>query len=504
MDRTSELIRMEHIHKAFSGVSVIKDVGLVLEEGEILGLVGENGAGKSTLMNLLTGVIPFDSGEIRYKGKLWKPRNALESQLAGISFIHQELDLFENLNVMENMFIENLPKRLGFFTDKKAMHDRAQQVIERIGGGLVLNTLVRDMEMGKRQMLEIAKAISRNASVIIFDEPTTSLTAAEKEKLFLVIGDLKAEGRSIIYISHNLDEIFRLCDRIMVMRDGRHVDTLVNKGVSRETLVHLMVGRPVDSIFPYTPRKNSGVAMELRNIRKEPVVRGISLQIHHGETLGLFGLMGAGRSELLRCVWGVESMDSGEVIVEGESLKSPNPMRCIGRNMAFLTENRGHEGLLLDKSVEENLALTNLKALSKRFGMIDFVRQHSLTEKMVDKLGIKTYDQRTQTARKLSGGNQQKIVVGKWLLTKPSIFMLDEPTRGIDVGAKAEIYELINQLALSGNAILVVSSEMEELMGICDRIIVINKGEISGELKRAEFNQERLLQLAFGVRRSEQ
>lgn len=493
-----ERIKMEHICKSFSGVDVIKDVELVLYTGEVLGIVGENGAGKSTLMNLLTGVYSIDAGSILFEGEPFCPRNPLDAQIKGISFVHQELDLFDNLTVLENLFIECLPTRMRFFKDKKKMYRIAHSVVDRIGGVLDLNTIVRDLEIGKKQLLEIAKAISKNAQVIIFDEPTTSLSISEKKKVFELIDNLCKGGTSILYISHNLEEVLCLSNRIMVMRDGRNVATLENKGVSRDMLVQLMIGREVGNIFQYHSQKLGKVALEVCNIYRDNIIRGISLSVQHGEILGIFGLMGAGRSELLRCIWGLDEMDGGDVFVEGEHLQFLSPIICIKNGMAFLTENRGHEGLLLDKSVEENLVLTNLRILGRRFGFINYNLQAEMCMSMVSKLNIRTYNARVQTVRKLSGGNQQKTVLGKWLLTKPSIFLMDEPTRGIDVGAKAEIYELINQLAEAGNAIVMVSSEMEELMGVCNRILVVHKGKISGSLNRNEFTQEHLLQLAFG------
>lgn len=495
-----EILRMEHICKSFSGVQVLDDIELTLYEGEVLGLVGENGAGKSTTMNLLTGVFPCDTGSIYYKGEQFSPKNSLDAQKRGISFIHQELEQFLNLTVLENLFIEDFPIKGKAFIDRKKMRSEAERAIARIGDGLSLNSIVGELELGKRQMLEIAKAISHNASVIIFDEPTTSLSAAEKMKLFELINDLRKSGTAIIYISHNLQEIIQLCDRIMVMRDGRNVETLENKSITQETIVRLMVGREMRNVYPYYAKEPGACALSIRNISRGAMVQGASLDLLKGEVHGLFGLMGAGRSELMRCVFGIDEMEKGELWLDGVLVEKPTPAVCIKKGMAFLTENRGQEGLLLDKTVEENLVLTCIQKLKNRFGLLKQKEQDSMSQEMVDRLNIKTYNKRIQVARKLSGGNQQKIVVGKWLLTDPDIFIMDEPTRGIDVGAKAEIYELINNLALSGSSVLMVSSESSELMGVCDRISVMYKGSVVGTLKRSEFSEERLLQLAFGMK----
>lgn len=495
-----EIVRMEHIHKSFSGVQVLNDVELTLYEGEILGLVGENGAGKSTTMNLLTGVFPIDQGTVYYKGSEFSPKNSLEAQKQGVSFIHQELEQFLNLTVLENLFIEDFPTKGKVVNDRKKMQKLAEEAIERIGGGLNLKSIVGELEMGKRQMLEIAKAISHNASVIIFDEPTTSLSAAEKKKLFEVMNDLRAAGTGIIYISHNLQEVLQLCDRIMVMRDGKNVRTVENKGITQADLVQLMVGREMQNVYPYSAKQPGENALSIRNVSRGNMVHNASLDVKKGEVHGLFGLMGAGRSELMRCVFGVDEMESGEIWLGDAQLKKLSPSVCIAAGMAFLTENRGQEGLLLDKTVEENLVVTSIQKLKTKLGLIDRKKQDEMSAKMVDQLKIKTYNKHVQVARKLSGGNQQKIVVGKWLLTDPSIFIMDEPTRGIDVGAKAEIYELINKLALDGNSVLMVSSESSELMGVCDRISVMHKGTVVGTLERSEFTEERLLQLAFGMK----
>lgn len=503
METRQELLRMERISKSFSGVQVLKDVDLTLYQGEVLGLVGENGAGKSTLMNLLTSVFPKDTGNITYKGQPFLPRNSLEAQIAGISFIHQELDLFSNLSVMENMFIELMPTKFGFVADRAKMKQIAQKAIDEVGGGLELNTLVENLEMGKRQLLEIAKALSKNASIIIFDEPTTSLSASEKQKLFEVIESLRAKGTSIIYISHHLDEVFRLCNRIMVMRNGQNVITLDNQNLTKEQLIAYMVGRELGAVYPYIEKHPGDVVLRANHLARGSEVQDVSFEVRKGEVVGMFGLMGAGRSEMLRAVFGLDPIDGGTVEVKGKLVDHPTPQKSIALGMAFLTENRRSEGLFLDKTVTNNLMIANLKEMSNKFGFMDDHESDKMSRDMVERLMIKTYNKDVQVTRKLSGGNQQKIVIGKWLMIKPDIFLLDEPTRGIDVGAKREIYELINDLASDGSTIFMVSSEMEELMGVCDRILVMHKGRISGEVQRADFNQQRILNLAFGVKEAE-
>ena len=498
-----ELLRMEHISKAFSGVQVLEDVNLVLYPGEVLGLVGENGAGKSTLMNLLTSVFPKDTGEITYKGQPFHPHNSLEAQIAGISFIHQELDLFGNLTVMENMFIENLPTKLGFVTDRAKMKKIAQAAIDEVGSDMKLSDLVDNLEMGKRQLLEIAKALSKNASIIIFDEPTTSLSAGEKQKLFEVIENLRKKGTSVIYISHQLEEVFHLSNRIMVMRNGKNVITLENRNLTKEQLIAHMVGREMGAVYPYVEKHPGETVLSVRNLARGNEVKDVSFEIHKGEVVGMFGLMGAGRSETLRAIFGLDPIDAGTVEVNGKHAEHPTPQKSIASGMAFLTENRRTEGLFLEKTISNNLMIANLKEMTKKFGFMDDCESNRKTGEMVDRLLIKTYDKDVQVARKLSGGNQQKVVFGKWLMIKPEIFLLDEPTRGIDVGAKREIYELINQLASEGSTIFMVSSEMEELMGVCDRILVMHKGTITGEVQRKDYNQQKILNLAFGVKEAQ-
>lgn len=494
-------LELKNITKSFGQVKVLTDVTLSLRKGTILGLVGENGAGKSTMMNILGGVYKRDSGEILLDGKSFDPKDPKASKDAGIAFIHQELNLFTSLSVAENLFITDMPKlgRTGIVSFRK-MKKEAKEKLLRLGiDDFSPDAIVGTLPMGQRQLVEITKAIVGNANIIILDEPTTSLSAKEKEKLFKIMHDLKAEGKSIIFISHILEDVFEHCDEITVLRDGQIISQKPTQELTHADVIRMMVGRELNKIYPTVEKDIGEVVFEAKGISQSGRFKDIDISLRAGEIVGLFGLMGAGRTELLRCLFGVDKIDSGEIMFEGIPLKKITPEACIENGMAFITENRREEGLLLGKTVKENIAMASLKELSKRwFGFIDFKGETNMANQMVEELRVRTFDASKQDVLNLSGGNQQKVVLSKWVTRRPKVFLLDEPTRGVDVGAKFEIYNIINDLAKNKSTVLMVSSEMEELMGMCDRILVMCHNEITAEFKKGEYDQEKIITAAIG------
>lgn len=484
------------ISKSFFGVPVLKGVNLDLEQGEALGLIGENGAGKSTLMNILGGVIPPDGGSMRLGGAEYAPRNPREAALRGIGFIHQELNLFPNLSVAENFFLDRFPRRLGF-VQGGVMRKRAKELLEAVRLEVSPDLLVEKLSPGERQLVEIARALGQEARVLIFDEPTTSLTARETERLFELIRRLVQEGRAIVYISHILGDVRALCERVVVLRDGEKVGEGRTQDLGVPQMIRLMVGRNLEGLYPLrTSSPTSEAVLEARDLSQSGVIEGINLRLYRGEVLGIFGLMGSGRSELARILFGLDPFERGEIRVGETVFVKPNPRARIQAGMAFVTENRREEGLLMDSSILENLGLVALGRFAKG-ATVDYPRLREAGQRTSQALRLKADNLTTQLARSLSGGNQQKVVLGKWLLSEPRVFLLDEPTRGVDVGAKYEIYSIIGELATKGAGVLVISSELEELLGICDRILVMANGEIQAEFRREKFDRERILTAAF-------
>lgn len=493
--QNENILELNKIEKSFSTVKVLKGVSLKLKRGTILGLCGENGAGKSTLMNVLCGVYQKDGGEILFDNKEFSPKDPLDAKKAGIAFIHQELNLFLNLTVRQNFMIEDLPKK-GLFIDTGKIKKIAEEQLRSIDNSISVDTLVEDLNMGHRQMVEIAKETAKDAKVVVFDEPTSSLSTKECQNLFKIIREMAAKGISIIYISHIIDDIFSLCNEIMVLRDGATIGQKPVSGLTKNEVIHMMVGRELTNLFPYVEKKPGAVVFKAEHIGFENMVKDVSFSLRSGEIIGMFGLMGAGRSELANAVFGTQKMDMGEVFVNGKRIPKVQPdiMKEIG--IAYITENRREEGLLMNKSVKENITLANLNELSSKWHFVDNKKEKDCAQDQINNFNIKTFDMDRQTASQFSGGNQQKIVFAKWLVTKPMIFILDEPTRGVDVGAKYEIYNYINELAKSGSAVLFISSEMEELMGVCDRIMVMSKGKLVGDMERGEYKPDKLLELA--------
>jgi ABC-type sugar transport system ATPase subunit len=494
------LLVYDGIAKSFFGVPVLEGVSFSLSPGEVLGLVGENGAGKSTLMNILGGVLQPDGGAMRLAGQPYAPLSPDEAAAARVGFIHQELNLFPNLSVAENLFLGAFPRRFGLWIDRSALRLRARALLAQVSLDVSPDALVETLSPGERQLVEIAKALAADARVIIFDEPTTSLTARETERLFTLIARLRAEGRALIYISHALKDVLHLCDRVLVLRDGRAVACAAAAETSEDKLIALMVGRDLAQLFPPRDvRPSEAPLVEVRDLSQPGIAEGISFTLHKGEVLGIGGLMGAGRSELARMLFGLDPISRGEIRVDGARYLHRSPAESIRRGLAFLTESRREEGLLMNGPIAQNALLASLRSYARGpLGLMDDTAASADAARISREVQIAASKLGSAPVRTLSGGNQQKVVLAKWLLTKPRIFILDEPTRGIDVGAKHEIYRLINQLAAAGAGILLISSELEELAGMCDRVLVMRQGEIAGGLDREAFDREAFMRLALG------
>ncbi len=492
------VLRMTGVTKSFTGVQVLHGLSCDLRKGEVLGLVGENGAGKSTLMNIVGGVLPMDSGRMELAGKPYAPHSPLSATAEGIAFVHQEPNLFGNLTVAENLFLDGFPRTRFGAIDRRETRRLTQACMDRFALPVTPDAQVGTLSAGIRQMVEISKGLMKNARIMIFDEPTTSLSKREKEDLFKTIAGLKAKGISIIYISHILDDVLRICDRITVLRDGLVVETRAAVAFTEHELIRCMVGREMTQVFPAVAKDvGETVLLEARDIRWADKVNGVSLALRAGEMVGLYGLMGAGRTELAKVLFGVEQRDGGDIAMNATPLPRVSPVVCIGENAAFITEDRHHEGLLMTKPVDDNLSLVKMSTLRNRMGVVNVREQGRYNRQSILDLRIKVADSRTQLANSLSGGNQQKVVFGKWVMNQPKIFILDEPTRGVDVGAKFEIYSIIVNLAKAGSAVLFISSEIEELIGTCDRILVMSGGRITGDVPKAGFDRERILELAL-------
>jgi len=497
----SDALAFSGITKSFFGVTVLEGITLALPAGHVLGLIGENGAGKSTLMNVLGGVLAPDAGTMSLHGEPYAPAGPREASARGVAFIHQELNLFTNLSIAENLLIDGFPRRRGTpFLDRGAVRAHAREQLARVELDVDPDTRVEQLSVGERQLVEIAKALGGDARLIIFDEPTTSLTARESERLFRLIDRLRGEGRSMIYVSHVLGDVDRICDDIAVLRDGR----LVGAGAAAEfpvsRMISLMVGRSIDQLFP--PRETTSaeeLALEVEGVSQTGIVEDISFCVRRREVVGVFGLMGSGRTELARIVFGLDPHEAGTIRVAGKETRRRSARGSIRSGLAFVTENRREEGLLMDISIADNIALASLPRFARpRTGVVDRGRLSGFVGQIAESLRIRSSAIARQPARALSGGNQQKVVIGKWLATEPSVLILDEPTRGVDVGAKYEVYSIVAERAANGMGVLVISSELDELMGICDRILVMSRGELVGEFPRDRFDAERILAAAFG------
>ena len=489
------ILSMKGITKSFSGVAALKNAALDLKAGEVVALMGENGAGKSTLMKILTGIYSKDSGEIQYMGQEVCFKGPAESEEAGISIVHQELNMMNDLTVAQNLFIGR-EEMNGFLIDDKKMNEKARELFKVLKIDINPAEKIGNLTVGKQQMVEIAKAISSKAKVIIFDEPTAALTDSEIEELFKVIRDLKKQGTGMVYISHRMDEINVISDRVIVMRDGEYVGTLITKECCKDDIIKLMVGRAIfgEPKTASNVAKDAPVVLKCENLNRGKAVKDVSFELRKGEILGFSGLMGAGRTEVARLIFGADKKDSGKIFINGKEVTINTPEDAVAHGIGYLSEDRKRYGLIVDKSVEENTVISSLNDFVKGI-FIDKAKSKEVSQKYVESLKTKTPSV-SQLVKKLSGGNQQKVVIAKWLVKNSDILIFDEPTRGIDVGAKSEIYALMERLAKEGKSIIMISSELPEVLRMSDRVIVMCEGRITGILDIAEANQEVIMQSA--------
>ncbi|HEL1182281.1 TPA: sugar ABC transporter ATP-binding protein [Streptococcus equi subsp. zooepidemicus] len=488
-------IEMTAISKSFGTNKVLEKIDLVLHSGQVHALMGENGAGKSTLMNILTGLFPASSGTIVIDGVEKQFSNPQEAEAFGISFIHQEMNTWPDMTVLDNLFLGREIKGSFGLLDQKAMKEKAKRAFDRLGISIPLDLPIGSLSVGQQQMIEIAKSLLSEVSLLVMDEPTAALTDRETESLFQMIASLKKAGVGIVYISHRMEEIFRVTDLITVMRDGIVVDTKPTAETNPAELVKKMVGRDIDDYYPAKAAELGELVFEVENLSGE-CFKDISFQVRRGEILGFSGLMGAGRTEVMRAIFGLDKRTAGRIRLNGQDIQVTNPVQAIRAGIGFLTEDRKEEGLILDFSIKDNMTLPSHKDFSKN-GFFDDKTSRDFVQKMMDRLRIKS-GRPEMVVGNLSGGNQQKVVLAKWIGIAPKVLILDEPTRGVDVGAKREIYQLMNELAERGVPILLVSSDLPEVLGVSDRIVVMHEGRITGELSRGEATQEKVMQLATG------
>ena len=488
---------MNGISKSFDGNSVLNNVQFSVKKGEIHALMGENGAGKSTLMKILTGIYARDTGEVKVRGKLVDFKNPKEAEHAGIAVIHQELNILPDLTVAENLFLGN-EKTFGKsgILKTKEMNKKAKMILGELGLDVDVKTIARELSVGKQQIIEIAKAMSSNAEVIVMDEPTAALTEREIVSLFETIRALQSNGVSFVYISHRMEEIFALCDRITILRDGNYVGVKEIKETSFDEIVQMMVGRELGERFPERNATIGDVKLTASGLTRNGYFEDISFELRKGEVLGIAGLMGAGRTEVAQSLFGYKKLQKGTILLNGKPVKISSPLQAKKLGFGYVTEDRKSEGLIVDFSVKDNLSLTNFNKVSSN-GIIKANEEKALYETMVKRLGVRTSGP-NQAAKSLSGGNQQKVVIAKWLGIEPNVLILDEPTRGVDVGAKKEIYSIINELAEKGVAILMISSELPEIIGMADRVLVMHEGTLTAELQKDEMTQERIMHYATG------
>ena len=488
------LVKMDNITKTFPGVKALDDVSFTLKRHEVVALLGENGAGKSTLVKVLSGVHNCESGDIYIDGERVENLSPKKAQELGITIIHQELNMCPHLTVAENIFLGRELSRYSFMNNR-LMHKRAREILDQLDIDIDTEALVGDLPMSKQQMVEIARALSVNSKILIMDEPTSSLSSKEIDELFAIIRTLKAKGCGIIYISHRLDELVHIVDRVVIMRDGKYITSFDFDQSRLPEIITNMVGREIKEKYPRITCDKGECIMEVKNLNAGKLVRNISLELYEGEILGIAGLIGAGRSETARAIFGVDPHQSGEIILDGKTITVNRPIDAIKNGIVLVPEDRKKDGLCTKLSIRENISLPNLDIMSMVGGIINRNREETIVEKTIKDFNIRTASTETD-AENLSGGNQQKVVVARWLVMNSRVVIFDDPTRGIDVGAKVEIYNLMNELKAKGVGVMFISSEMQEIMGISDRILVMCDGRITGEMDIKEATQKKILEYA--------
>ncbi len=496
-----EILSLNNITKDYPGVKALDDVSISFEKGEVHALVGENGAGKSTFIKTISGAIEPTSGTIVFEGKEYSHLTPSQSIELGIAVVYQELIQFEAMSVVDNIFM-GMSDKEKMVLDKKDRFKRAKELLEIFDAEFSPNDLIRDLSVANRQIVELAKAVVMNAKIVIMDEPTAAITVAEQEKLYKLVHKLKNDGITVIYISHRLSELFLICDRVSVLRDGKFIKTMNIKDTDQDDLIKHMVGRELGNTYPEKKPASDEVVLEVENVTGNGV-HDISFKLHKGEILGFAGLVGAGRTELMHVIYGAAKKTSGKIIKNGKECHYKLPSQAVKDGIGLIPEDRKFQGCFVDKPINWNISISNLDSISGKGGVVNTKKEKELAEKYRDRMKIKT-PYLDQLANNLSGGNQQKVVIAKALAANPDILIFDEPTRGIDIGARREIYELMNELAESGKSIIMVSSDMEELLGMSERLIVLYEGNQMGELKREEFTQERVLTLASGIKEDKQ
>jgi ABC-type sugar transport system ATPase subunit len=493
---SGKLLEMKGVTKKFPGVYALKGVDFDLEGGEVHALLGENGAGKSTLMKILNGIYSIDEGEIFIKGNGVQITGVKDAREYGISIIHQEISLVPYLSIAENIYLGREPLTKAGFIDIRTMYENAQKFLDDFDLGLSAKTLIHTLNVAQQQMIEIIKAVSFHSKIIVMDEPTSSLTEKEVDFLFKTIRNLKEQGVGMVYISHRMNELFEITDRITVMRDGTYIGTVKTKETTNEKLISMMVGRDLNHYYVRDFSPSGESVLKVSNLTKKGVIENASFELRKGEILGFSGLVGAGRSELMKCIFGLDSFEQGEIYVNGEKTNIKNPNDAIRNRIAYVTENRKEEGLFLIQSVRYNVTIKIMHEFIKFF-KVDSNYENNETNNYIKELSIKTPSP-DQEVKYLSGGNQQKVLISRWLATKPKVLILDEPTRGVDVGAKAEIYSIMNRLVKEGVSIIMISSELPEVINMSDRVAVMCKGKIQTILNKERFSQETIMHYATG------
>lgn len=495
---TDTILQLAGINKRFPGVHALKDVQFAMRRGEVHALLGENGAGKSTLIKIISGVYKPDTGDLQLDGQPVRFNNPREAQTRGIATMYQELGLYPELSVAENIFMGHAPRNRYRMVDWQAMENRARELLAELNiDDLDVRRKVGTLNVGNRQRVEIAKALSLNARILIMDEPTAALTESDVERLFGIVRLLRERGVGIVYISHRLQEVFQLADRVTVLRDGQYIGTQPVAETTESQLIGMMVGRTIDNLFPKMPAQIKDVVLEVRHLNRGSLTRDISFQVRAGEIVGIAGLVGSGRSETAQVIFGILPAESGEIFLDGKKVTIQRPADAVKHGIAYVPEDRGLQGLVRAMTLRENNSMSILKQIANG-GFIQQRKERQLAKAAIDQLSIRAYSTE-QIVNKLSGGNQQKIVVSKWLASNPRVLMMDEPTRGVDVGAKSEIHRLMSELAAAqGIAILMISSELPEILGMSDRVLVMREGRIVAEFSRAEASQEKIAAVMMG------